>query len=150
MIDFNHLKNWGECSTWKDFTVANFTPKYDFSKHPCNYFSWGKQKPSTLSLTTLVVIEMFNALNALSDEGSLLSIGVLANPWLIIAIFGSMSLHCMIIYVPFFQTIFNTVPLSTKDWLLVLACSFPVILLDEFLKFIARGRTQADLKRRLE
>lgn len=137
LIDFRHLKNWSECSTWKDFSVPNFG-KYDFSKHPCNYFSWGKQKPSTLSLTTLVMIEMFNALNALSDEGSLLTIGPLANPYLVVAIFGSVSLHCMICYVPFFEKIFNTVPLNTNDWILVLLCAFPVVLIDEFLKFIAR------------
>lgn len=149
LIDFKHLRNWGECSSWKDFTVASFG-KYDFSKHPCNYFTWGKQKPSTLALTTLVVIEMFNALNALSDEGSLLQVGIFGNPWLILAIIGSMALHCMILYVDFFETIFNTVPLTQNDWLLVLACAFPVVILDEILKFIARKRTQADLKRRLE
>ncbi|KAL4466566.1 hypothetical protein ABPG72_010617 [Tetrahymena utriculariae] len=149
LIDFKHLRNWGECAQWKDFSVANFG-KYDFSKHPCNYFTWGKQKPSTLSLTTLVVIEMFNALNALSDEGSLLSVGILCNPYLVLAITGSMLLHCMILYVDLFENIFNTVPLTANDWLLVLACSFPVIILDEILKLIARLRTQADLKRRLE
>ncbi|EAR82769.2 sarco/endoplasmic reticulum calcium-translocating P-type ATPase (macronuclear) [Tetrahymena thermophila SB210] len=149
LIDFKHLRNWGECAQWKDFSVASFG-KYDFSKHPCNFFTWGKQKPSTLSLTTLVVIEMFNALNALSDEGSLLSIGIFCNPYLVLAIIGSMLLHCMILYVDFFENIFNTVPLTTNDWLLVLACAFPVVILDEILKFIARLRTQADLKRRME
>lgn len=93
---------------------------------------------------------MFNALNALSDEGSLLSVGLFGNPWLIIAIIGSMLLHAMILYVPFFETIFNTVPLNANDWLLVLACAFPVVILDEILKFFARMRTRADLKRRLE
>jgi len=38
------------------------------------------------------------------------------------------------------------VPLSFNDWILVLACSFPVILLDEFLKYFARKRTAAELE----
>lgn len=93
---------------------------------------------------------MLNALNALSDEGSIFSTGIFGNPLLILAIIGSMSLHCMICYVPFFERIFNTVPLSVNDWILIVACAFPVIILDEILKFIARLRTQAELKKRLE
>lgn len=34
---------------------------------PCDYFTVGKTKASTLSLSVLVAIEMFNALNALSE-----------------------------------------------------------------------------------
>jgi Ca2+-transporting ATPase len=87
------------------------------------------------------MIEMFNALNALSDEGSLLSVGLFANPLLIIAIMGSVILHCVILYIPFFARIFGTSPLTANDWKLVMVFSLPVILLDELLKVIARYRT---------
>lgn len=81
---------------------------------------------------------MFNALNALSEDSSLLKIGIFANPLLILAIIGSLSLHCMICYVPFFENIFNTVPLSLNDWILVVGVSAPVVLLDEILKVFSR------------
>lgn len=72
LVPFDKLRNFTECKDWgTDFQVANFL-NYDFSKDPCLYFTWGKQKASTLSLTVLVMIEMFNAVNALSDEASLL------------------------------------------------------------------------------
>ena len=45
---------------------------YGHFKSPCDYFEKGKVVASTLSLTVLVTIEMMNALNALSEECSLL------------------------------------------------------------------------------
>ena len=74
---------------------------------------------------------MFNAFNALSDESSLLTVGPLNNPSLIVAVFVSLTLHCVICYVSFFEKIFNTVPLNANDWLLVMLVSFPVVILDE-------------------
>jgi len=88
---------------------------------------------------------MFNALNALSEDSSLLTIGLFANPYLILAMFGSISLHAMICYVPIFESIFNTVPLSYEDWLLVIAVSAPVVLVDEILKFFTRLRIKSEL-----
>ena len=108
----------------------------------------GKAKASTLSLSVLVMIEMLNAVNALSDESSLLTVGIFANPSLIIAIAGSILLHCVILYVEFFSRIFSVAPLSINDWILVLAASFPVIIIDEILKIVSRYYTQKALEKR--
>lgn len=81
---------------------------------------------------------MLNAINAISEDSSILSIGIFSNPYLIVAIMGSILLHCMILYIPMFENIFNTVPLTVNDWLLVFMFSFPVIILDEILKFFSR------------
>jgi len=37
-----------------------------------------------MSLSVLVTIEMFNAINALSEDSSILTIGIFANPILIL------------------------------------------------------------------
>lgn len=46
------------------YTAGGRTFTFD---EPCDYFTYGKAKASTLSLSVLVAIEMFNAMNALSE-----------------------------------------------------------------------------------
>lgn len=91
-----------------------------------------------MSLSVLVTIEMFNAVNALSEDSSILTIGIFANPYLITAIMGSLLLHSVILYIPLFTIVFSTTALSLNDWLLVIGFSVPVIFIDEVLKFFAR------------
>ena len=51
----------------------------------------------------------------------------------------SLGLHMVILYVPSMATIFSLAPLSWYEWKWVLYLSFPVILMDEVLKFWARN-----------
>lgn len=95
-----------------------------------------------MSLSVLVTIEMFNAINALSEDSSILTIGIFANPILIAAIAGSLAFHSIILYIPMLNNVFSTTSLSFNDWLLVVGFSFPVIFLDEILKYIARSNNQ--------
>jgi Ca2+-transporting ATPase len=145
LVTFHQLSNWSECPGWKDFTLPDFDG-LDLSKNPCLFFIEGKAKPSTLSLSVLVTIEMLNALNALSEDSSLLQMPPWANPWLLLAIAGSFSLHCVILYIPVIGQLFGVVPLDCEDWCLVLLFSFPVILIDEALKAVGRARTRRYLR----
>lgn len=141
LVSYSQLANWGQCSSWEGFSVAPFTAGdqvFKFDSDPCEYFRSGKIKASTLSLSVLVAIEMFNSLNALSEDGSLLTMPPWVNPWLLLAMSVSFALHFLILYVPFLAQIFGIVPLSLNEWLLVLAVALPVILIDEILKFVGR------------
>jgi len=149
LITWRQLTTWTECEKWANFRVNNYIG-LDLQTNPCDYFTVGKSKPVTLSLTVLVIIEMFNAMNAISDESSLLRMPPYKNPWLILAIFSSVSLHCMILYVPWFNGIFQIVPLDVNEWILVIIFSFPVVLIDEITKTLVRFlQKPAVLKRRL-
>ena len=101
-------------------------------------------KASTLSLTVLVVIEMMNACNALSEDASILSPRLFSNPYLLMAIAFSVTLHLMILYIPFLSVYFDVVPLSYNEWLLVILYSFPVVVIDEVLKLIARYMNRSE------
>ncbi|GAB4833700.1 Calcium-transporting ATPase 4, endoplasmic reticulum-type [Ancistrocladus abbreviatus] len=148
LVTYNQLANWYHCSSWQNFSVSPFTAGshvFMFDNNPCDYFETGKVKAKTLSLSTLVAIEMFNSLNALSEDQSLLTMPPWANPWLLLAMSISFGLHFLILYIPFLAHVFGTVPLSLSEWLLVLAIAFPVIIVDEILKFM--GRTTSNLRR---
>ncbi|CAA6654859.1 unnamed protein product [Spirodela intermedia] len=135
LVTYSQLSNWGRCSTWEGFKVSPFT-------------AVGKVKATTLSLSVLVAIEMFNSLNALSEDGSLLTMPPWVNPWLLAAMSVSFGLHFLILYVPILAQVFGIVPLSFNEWLLVLAVAFPVILIDEVLKFIGRCTSGSRTRRR--
>ena len=140
LIAYSRLSNWSECPGWTDFKLSNWGG-LNLEQNPCLYFTEGKTKASTLSLSVLVTIEMFNALNALSEDGSLVQMPPWINPWLLVAISSSMILHCVILYVPFFNEIFGILPLTSAEWLLVIAFSIPVTFIDEFLKFVSRSKS---------
>uniref|UniRef100_A0A672LKS2 Calcium-transporting ATPase n=1 Tax=Sinocyclocheilus grahami TaxID=75366 RepID=A0A672LKS2_SINGR len=94
--------------------------------------------PTTMALSVLVTIEMFNALNSLSENQSLLRMPPWVNIWLLGAIILSLSLHFLILYVEPLPLIFQVTPLHYSQWIIVLKISIPVILLDEALKYISR------------
>ncbi|KAJ2451572.1 hypothetical protein EV183_003501 [Coemansia sp. RSA 2336] len=93
---------------------------------------------STISLSILVCIEMFNAMNSLSENASLLAVPLWTNPLLIGAVLLSFALHFAILYIPFFNTIFNVVPLGIVEWKAIAYISAPVVLIDEVLKWVSR------------
>lgn len=140
LVSLHQLRSWGECHTWTNFSASPFSAggRLITFSNPCDYFTYGKVKAMTLSLSVLVAIEMFNSLNALSEDNSLLRMPPWRNPWLLVAMFISFGLHCLILYVPFLAGVFGIVPLTRSEWGLVLLASAPVVLIDEALKFIGR------------
>ncbi|GLT93915.1 hypothetical protein SLE2022_116850 [Rubroshorea leprosula] len=89
-------------------------------------------------MTVLVVVEMFNALNNLSENQSLLVIPPWSNFWLLASIILTMLLHILILYVHPLSILFSVTPLSWTEWTMVLYLSFPVIII-EVLKFFSRN-----------
>ncbi|KAJ2699638.1 hypothetical protein FB645_005254 [Coemansia sp. IMI 203386] len=123
-ISFYELSNFHRCETFE---------------MGCSFF--GGQHAivaSTISLSILVSIEMFNAMNSLSENASLLEVPLWRNPSLIGAIALSFALHFAILYIPFFNTVFSVAPLAWEEWKAILVISMPIILVDEVLKWFAR------------
>ncbi|KAJ8107508.1 hypothetical protein ONZ43_g6713 [Nemania bipapillata] len=125
-ISFYQLSHFHRCST-------------EFAEIGCQMFENNNAKSaSTVSLSILVVIEMLNAMNALSSSESLLTLPLWENMMLVYAIALSMALHFALLYTPFLQTLFSILPLNWTEWKAVLFMSAPVILIDEVLKAVER------------
>ncbi|RYP74639.1 hypothetical protein DL771_002905 [Monosporascus sp. 5C6A] len=126
-ISFYQLSHFHRCST-------------EFPGIGCEMFANDMGKAaSTVSLSILVVIEMLNAMNALSSSESLLTLPLWENMMLVYAIALSMTLHFALLYIPVLQSLFSILPLNWTEWKAVLAISAPVIVIDEVLKLIERN-----------
>ncbi|KAH9952194.1 calcium-transporting ATPase [Amylocystis lapponica] len=123
-ISFYQLTHFHQCSTL-------------FPEVGCEMFTNEMaHTATTISLSILVTVEMFNAMNSLSENESLLRLPVWKNPFLVAAIALSMALHVGILYIPFFTTLFAITPLNWVEWKAVLYFSAPVVAIDEVLKFV--------------
>ncbi|GBF97625.1 calcium-transporting ATPase endoplasmic reticulum-type [Raphidocelis subcapitata] len=103
----------------------------------CAVFS--AAEPRTVAMSVLVVVEMFNALNNISEEASLLVVPPWDNRWLLGAIATSMALHCAILYSAPLAALFGIAPLTRAEWVAVVVLSAPVVLLDELMKAFLRA-----------
>jgi len=85
----------------------------------------------------LIIIEFFKAYNFRSDRVSALE-RPFANRWLNIAILAELGFLVLIIYLPFFQYLLDTVAMGAKDWLLVVGLAATIIPVLELAKWLAR------------
>jgi Ca2+-transporting ATPase len=92
----------------------------------------------TIAFVTLCSSELIRAFTARSEYHSIFTIGVFSNRWMVWAVAVSFLLVLMVVYVPFLRPFFDTVPLSTDDWLFMLPFFFASPVAMELLKFYFR------------
>lgn len=92
----------------------------------------------TMGFTILVFAQLFNALASRSHLQSAF-VGLFSNKWLWGAIGISVVLQLVVIYVPFLNGPFGTVPLSPLAWLECLGLSVFVLIASELRKIVLRA-----------
>lgn len=90
----------------------------------------------TLAFATLVFSELIRAYTARSERYPLLKIGVFSSKWMNLAVLGSGALMMLVLYVPFLQRIFNTVPLGWEEWRLIIPLFLIPSIAAEAVKYI--------------
>ncbi len=88
----------------------------------------------TMAFITLSTSELVRAFTARSERYPVLKIGLFKNKWMNYAVVSSLVLLMAVIYVPFFNEIFNTVPLGWTEWKLVL----PLLLIPSVAAELAK------------
>jgi Ca2+-transporting ATPase len=100
----------------------------------------------TMGFTILVFTELFNALASRSGEESAFK-HMFTNKWLWGSLGLSLVLQLVVIYVPFLNTAFGTVPLPWHSWFEALALSSVTLWATEIRKIFLRMRTKRRLAR---
>jgi Ca2+-transporting ATPase len=88
----------------------------------------------TLAFCSLAAFEWFMVFSARSDEHNIFKLGILRNRPLIISISIAVLLQLAVVYVPFLQTAFHTVPLGWQDWVIIIAAASGLFLAEEVRK----------------
>ena len=96
----------------------------------------------TMAFTTLTLFQMFNVVNARSDEQSAF-VHLFTNGWLWGAIALSIALQALVIYLPALQQAFGTQALSLLDWGRCVTAASSVLWLREISKVFERRMAAA-------
>jgi Ca2+-transporting ATPase len=96
------------------------------------------QTAETMAFVTLVLSELLRAYTARSERLPLLKLGVFSNKWMQYAVGFSIVLLLVVVYVPFLQPIFNTIPLNLEEWTLILPLILIPSLAAEMQKVLSR------------
>ncbi|MDP2452152.1 MAG: HAD-IC family P-type ATPase [Polaromonas sp.] len=110
------------------------------------WFAWrlGQGLPIDLvrteTFTVLAMCQWFNVLSCQSATRSALQLGLLKNPWLLGGLALSIGLQLLVLYAPFMNTLFYTVPLAPASLLPLLLLASSVLWAEELRKLIVRLR----------
>jgi Ca2+-transporting ATPase len=92
----------------------------------------------TMSFVTLSFSELLRAFTARSERYPLVKIGLFTNRLMSYAVLLSLTLLLAVVYLPFLQPVFNTVPLGPAQWELMLPLLFIPALVAEMTKWVMR------------
>ncbi len=89
----------------------------------------------TMIFASMSILQLWNVFNLRSMNKSIWRVGWFKNNYINLGILASLVLMLVVMYVPFLQDVFSFVPLSFKDWLMIVPLTFSVILGVEIYKY---------------
>jgi Ca2+-transporting ATPase len=108
-------------------------------------YGWGRARygagprANTLTFVALTSAQLLHAVSARSERHSIFDAGHLKrNPYLPLAVGGSIGLQCMASLVPGARRLLGTTPLAFADWIAAAACAVGPLLFNEGVKVALR------------
>ncbi|HEU4532247.1 MAG TPA: HAD-IC family P-type ATPase, partial [Steroidobacteraceae bacterium] len=100
----------------------------------------------TVVFTMLCFTQLGHVLAIRSEETSLFTLGIASNRYLLGAVLLTLALQIAVVYLPVFNELFHTVPLSLEQLGLCFAGALGVVALVELEKWFRRGRGSSVLR----
>ena len=98
------------------------------------------REPRSIAFTTLIMCELLRSFSIRSTKYTLFELGIFSNKRLIQGVGVSFLLTLIVVYAPFLNDLFETWPLTFRDWIIILPLSFIPFILGEIWKIIARKK----------
>jgi Ca2+-transporting ATPase len=93
----------------------------------------------TMAFVALGFFTVYNAYSCRSLEESIFRMNPLGNKTLLLGIAGSVVSILAVVYIPIMQSIFQTRPLSSESWIMVLGVGLLVVFAAEVMKKVLPG-----------
>jgi len=100
------------------------------------------QFAETMAFVTLSASELFRAFTARSERYPLLKIGIFTNKNMNYAVLVSLVLMLAVIYVPFLNTIFDTVPIGWEQWQVIVPLLLVPSVAAEAVKYVISSKAR--------
>lgn len=104
----------------------------------------------TMAFCTLVFCQMFHVYDCRSEMFTVFEVGLFRNKYLIMATSISVLMQLSVIYSPFLQEIFETVPLGINSWLVILVVSGWTFILSLLRHVFYRRRVARPILNRVQ
>ena len=89
---------------------------------------------NTMAFTTVVMTAQMLVLSFRHLSGPIFVIGWFSNPWLLTAIAMMTVMQASALYVPMLQDVLHTIPLSLRDWGVIIIAILPLFIVPEIYK----------------
>jgi P-type Ca2+ transporter type 2C len=102
------------------------------------YYGMGLNACRTLTLGTLIMSQLIHVFECRSEKHSIFEINIFTNLYLVGAVLISVTMLCCILYIPFLQEVFKTVPLNFGQWMIVIFLSSVIAFINSLYLYIRK------------